>query len=97
MDEALSSFLNASPRHGHEFQRPPRDSVLAERLITLWGWGHLSASQVQWIASGAVADKVEHPEVVALSKLGTSGEYQGNVRRDLLRTYASSVAMPPPS
>ena len=60
-------------------------SKLAQCLLRLFGWGLLPATSVQWLASAAVSDGLIHADLVALAKLGKSGEFAGNTRRDLLR------------
>ena len=46
-----------------EVQAP---SVLADRLLELATWGFISTSCVQWIASGALIDGLEHEEIKVL-------------------------------
>ena len=59
-------------------------SQLATYLITKWSWGLLPAVQVQEICMAAVRDGTKHPEVVALSTLGSSGKSRNHCHRDLV-------------
>ena len=61
----------------------PQRSKLASRLLSLLGWGDLSANQVQWICEGAVLDGHAHGDVVHIARAGTTGKHSGNVRRDI--------------
>ena len=58
-------------------------SQLAAHLLGLWSWGNMSAPLVQALALSAVKDGLQHPDVVKLSKIGSSGKYPGNMQRDL--------------
>ena len=68
------------------------DSHLASILQLLCVWGELSWSVGQQIARAAELDAEEfmfglHPAVKSFARLGTSGIYVGNVRRDGMRTF----------
>jgi len=45
-------------------------SALASLLLTSWAWGQISTPMVQRIASAAVEDGLDLPEVKKLAKLG---------------------------
>ena len=60
---------------------------LANCLLQLFGWGLISANTVQWLAAAAYSDGLRHPLMEDLAKIGTSGLYAGNARRDLLRKF----------
>ena len=62
---------------------PLQKSKLAEYLLDRWCWGSLSTPVLQQIAAAAVADGVSHPDVVFLSKLGSSGRYPNNMYKEL--------------
>ena len=95
MDANIADFM----RHG---RRPDVDAVqiqssaLSLCLLTLFGWDILSANQVQWIASCAVADGLLNHEVKRISKIRTEGMYAGNARRDLRRFYGPQFKIAPP-
>ena len=76
--------------------KPSTQSVLADRLLNLFGWGLISASTVQWLAAGAVDDGLHVGEVEKLASLGTNGQYAGNCRRDLFRRFGSGMLLPKP-
>jgi len=65
----------------------PRASVLAASLMERFGWGQLSAPAVQEFADAARRDGLDHAEVTALSKIGSSGAHPKNCFRDLRRMY----------
>ena len=54
-------------------------STSSLRLVLLesYLWGNISATQVQAIAHAAVQDGLDLPDIVALSRLGTDGQYTG--------------------
>ena len=61
-------------------------------------WGEISWSLWQKLANASAQDSTMfghpvHPEVYKLAKLGTSGEYVGNVRRDALRVFKPSSGL----
>ena len=68
---------------------PMARSCFADALTNLFGWGALSLPNVQWLASCVKRDYAArpegHPDIDALAAIGASGEYPGNMRRDLLR------------
>ena len=51
----------------------------------------MSAPSVQWLAAAVVQDGCTHPDLVRLSTVGTSGQWAGNARRDLLRKFATGL------
>ena len=65
---------------------PPPPSELACLLIKEWSWGQISTPMVQKIAQAAKIDMGDpvHPHIDRLATLGCSGEYVGNVHRDLM-------------
>eukprot|EP00974_Lingulodinium_polyedra_P038396 3679008-Lingulodinium_polyedra.AAC.1 len=85
----------ASSSRGPETS-PPHESVLANRLLNLFGWGLISAHTVQWLAEGAVEDGLHVEEVENLASLGAKGRYAGNCRRDLFRRFGSNMLLPKP-
>ena len=56
----------------------------------------VTPSLVQQICAAAVQDQCVHPEVFAIAKLGASGAYPANVRRQLFKKYAPRVQLPDP-
>lgn len=56
---------------------------LAYELLQMRAWGHIPSTVVRSLAAAAVADGVQCPQLKALSELGASGNYSGNVDRDL--------------
>ena len=57
----------------------------------------VTPSLVQQICAAAVQDQCVHPEVLAIAKLGASGAYPANVRRQLFKKYAPRVRLPDPA
>ena len=67
-----------------------QQSSLATLLLTLAAWGEISWSRTQQLAQAIVDDanqfgQIVHPSVEAIGKLGASGVWMQNVRRDALR------------
>ena len=65
-------------------------SQFASLLLSLAAWGEISWSRTQQLAQAVVDDATYfaqgvHPSVAKLGKLGTSGSWMQNVRRDGLR------------
>ena len=80
----------------HQAERSPRGrcrSFLAELLLDKLSWGLLSAVQVQAFAKAATLGGAEHEDLKTLSQLGTSGQWAGNTRRDLLRRVMPTVSL----
>ena len=72
----------------------PARSELVDRILMLVGWGIISANTARWLAEGACMDGVTGDELVALSRLGKSGKFAGNARRDLLRSFLPTEELP---
>ena len=70
------------------------DSKLASVILFLFGWGIISATTVQMIASAAVSDGMSHPQLVMLSKIGKAGTFSGNCRRDLSHRWFKTTRVP---
>lgn len=71
-----------------------RKSYLSDTLIQMWAWGDISAATLQRIALAACRDGLIHERVDQLSKLGSSGMYMGNCRRDLLNIFKKIDTVP---
>lgn len=99
LDDVLGTWAES---HGGSHQRlraagivgraPPSqpkrpDSSLAARLVELNSWGLMSASEVQDLAMSAQQDGCDHPEVLALARIGASGDHPQNCSRDLAALY----------
>ena len=82
--------------YNHAYHRSARASFLATILLDLWGWGRLSANEVQRIAQGACADREQHAEVQQLGVLGCVGLYPGNARRDLITQFGKKLTYQSP-
>ena len=65
--------------------RPP--STLASRLSELNAWALCSAERVQDLASSAISDGSDHPELRALAALGAHGAHSQTCSRDLRTLY----------
>ena len=86
MNEAIAEVLSRT--RGHLPDLRPIDqnkSVFADRLLSLWAWGLVSATNVQWLAEGVVMDKGVSQQCMDLANIGSRGAQPGNCRRDLLR------------
>ena len=73
----------------------PTESVLANRLLDLWSWGHLSTPVVQYLAEAGVQDGLRQDNIQKLAGIGSQGVHAGNTRRDLLRVFpVANVPLP---
>ncbi len=75
---------------------PQKPSVLVDRVLELWSWGEVSAGTVQYILEGAVIDGCDHPDAVALSRIGSSGRWQNNCHRDIAAHFLEDITIPRP-
>lgn len=78
-----------------------KSSAVARYLLEQYAWGHMSAQQVQHIASlvltdlGQLGSTVSFPDLITLAKLGTHGQHQNNVSRDMLKYVQTLPSMIP--
>ena len=70
-------------------------SALCTLLLNLWSGGGVSAVAIQKIAHCAILDGASHPELIALAKCGDFGQHQGNVARDVQKTFVAEVSIAP--
>lgn len=70
----------------------------AERLLLLVGWGIMSAATARWLAEGICLDYVDDTKAQTkqFAKIGCSGVYSGNLRRDPLSKFCSKMTVPKP-
>lgn len=72
-------------------------SALGTGLLTRWAEGQISAADVQDLADLACKSGANHPEVVWLSQIGSSGSSSGgNASRALYRRYLKDINLPEP-
>ena len=72
-------------------------SALGTGLLTRWADGQISAADVQDLADLACKSGANHPEVVWLSQIGSSGTSSGgNASRALYRRYLKDINLPEP-
>ena len=71
-----------------------KHSALWNILMSRYAWGHMSASEVQQIALGAVQSGADRPDLHELAALGAYGNQLGNAQRDLARNVFSDVLTP---
>ena len=88
-----------APRAEHIDEEAPASvkcmrSALATLLMEQWAWGEISAPQVQQMAKAAITDGCQHPELLKLASLGSSGLCTGNCHRDLQRHLKVADKMP---
>ena len=98
MDAAVERVLQRTGGVRQRFEQAapaPTDSCLRERLEEAWGWGLLSAPLLQWLAEGSVLDGGSGCE--ALAGLGSGGQHEGNIHRDLLRLVNPKSPLPSPT
>jgi len=82
----------------HRRHVPVNDTPsLATTLLTRWGEGQLSATDVQQFAQAAVQDGATHPELIWLAQIGSHGLHPGNASRDWKGKYLKETLAPEPS
>ena len=75
----------------------PKDSALGTALLIKWAHGQLTATDVQELSYLAVKDGVQHPEILWLSGMGSTGSSSGgNCSRALYRKYLKGMSLPEP-
>ena len=96
-DEAIRDFLEAqgsTAAFPSEHVPLGSTSALGTRLLQLFGWGHISANTVQWLAEGAIMDGAKNVLLSTMAEIGTQGRHAGNCRRDLIRSVCKSMTLP---
>ena len=68
-------------------------SPLANKLLTLWAHGTLSAVMIREIAHLAMLDGAQHPDLYGIAKTGNFGQQHGNVHRDLMHEFARNICI----
>ena len=69
-----------------------KPSRLAEALVEASAMGLVSPALVQHFAQCELSDHPQsHSEMVYLASMGASGQYPGNVRRDLYNRYEKTL------
>ena len=67
-----------------------RTSKLASVLLDKWAWGVISAPLLQEIAAAAVADGLDHPDLLVMKRLGTDGAHPGNCHKEMLNKLVAT-------
>ena len=76
-------------------ERPEENqSGLANKLLSLWSTGILSATLIREIAHLAMQGGCDHPEVISLAKVGNWGAQTGNCHRQLLNQFCPQIMLP---
>ena len=71
-----------------EPHRQQADSELASTLLSMVGWGMISAVAAQHLAQCAINDGADRASLRSLASIGANGGAPGNCRRDLVRQFA---------
>lgn len=71
-------------------------SPLWQCLLQRYGWGNMSAAEVQQLAQAAVRSGAKGQDLDDLAALGAHGNSLGNAQRDLTRLLFNEVAAPLP-
>jgi hypothetical protein len=80
-------------KRGESLTSSKQPSQLANKLLSLWAHGTLSAIMVQEIAHLAMLDGASHHDLLAISETGHFGEYPGNVHRDSMQEFAHHLCI----
>ena len=94
LDACIDTVLTGSrPQLVHE-----QHSYLSAELEILCVWGYFAPALAQRLAFACELDQKAngwpiHPRLASLAKLGKSGQYVGNVRRDFMTFLTSSLGV----
>ena len=78
-------------------ERPEENqSGLANRLLSLWSSGILAAIMVREMAHLAMQGGADHPEILALAKVGNWGAQTGNCHRQIINRFCPQIMLPEP-
>lgn len=80
----------ASKRHCAQLDIPS-PHPLATSLLLRWGWGRLSANDVQDLANSARLGGISHPEIDALASIGAFGHQPSHCQRDLIARFCNNI------
>ena len=69
-------------------------NALADRLLSLWCHGHLSAVLIQELALLASLGGAEHPDLALIGKAGNFGQVPGNCHRDIMTNFCHGSHIP---
>ena len=90
LDDAIRAVVEVTAAPPRTQVPKPCKSNCAKVLLSMFGWGFITATIVQRIAAAVVEDfkdvGVEAPQsLLELSQIGAGGEHKQNCRRDLWR------------
>ena len=74
-------------------EEPTPTSQLALTLTQKWGWGKLSAPEVQELAQAAYQDGLRQEDLYKLASIGSWGKHVGNMQRDLMLHMGKTVTL----
>ena len=81
----------------HGLERPDEPhSGLANKLLSLWSCGTLSATMIREIAHLAMQDGADHPELVSLAKVGNWRAQTGNCHKQIINQFCPHIMLPEP-
>ena len=75
----------ASNKHEQESNKPEQESRLASVLFEDKSMGHITLTQMQRYAAGAVEDGRSHPSIKGIAGIGSAGQYKNHLSRDFGR------------
>lgn len=71
-------------------------SALANKLLTLWAQGTLSAVLIRDLADLAIQDGAEGADLIAIAKAGSWGSHPGNTHRQIMNKFCADIHIPDP-
>jgi len=89
VDSSVPGSSSQPPRH-------ERESVLANKLLSLWSHGLMSAKLVRELAHLAILDGAAHPDLWLVAKCGDYGESDGNISKSLVSAFCKAVDIADP-
>ena len=79
-----------------EKESRPVASALANKLLTLWAQGTLSAVLIRDLADLAIQDGAEGADLIAIAKAGSWGSHPGNAHRQIMNKFCADIHIPDP-
>ena len=68
-----------------------KESPMANKLLSLWAHGSLSAKMIRDLADLAIQEGASHPELLALGKAGNWGAQPGNVHMQIMNRFCKNM------
>eukprot|EP00959_Pyramimonas_sp_CCMP1952_P431556 9037884-Pyramimonas_sp.AAC.1 len=93
-----SSGGDAESDIGHQLHERKVVSSLSTLLLKDWAWGRLYGTEVHRYCLAAYRDGMQDvQEISEIAAMGSWGEHEQNIHRDLTRKFLKDISLPPPA